>query len=130
MKKVTIVMTTMTALKLGAIVLDCPDPLGLAGFYADLLGWSVAPDSGAEWADVVDPAGGPTVSFQRDEKYRPPTWPDPQRPQMLHLDVQVADLDAEHERALKLGATQLPGGGRTFRVYADPAGHPFCLCAC
>jgi len=121
---------TRTALKLGAIVLDCPDPRALAGFYAELLGWSVADDAEHDWVDVVSPDGGPTVSFQRDPDYRPPTWPRPERPQMLHLDVKVSDLDAEHDRAVRAGATPLTDRQGSFRVYADPAGHPFCLCAC
>ena len=56
-------------------------------------------------------------------------WPDPARPQQAHLDIMVDDLDAGEQRALALGATRLNGGGETFRVFADPAGHPFCLTA-
>lgn len=122
---------TATTLRLGAIVLDCPDPRGLAEFYAELLGWSVA-DGPAEqdWVDVVSPDGGPSVSFQLAVDYRPPTWPGNERPQMLHIDILVSDLDAEHERAVRIGAKPLTDKQGTFRVYADPAGHPFCLCAC
>jgi len=124
------VTTTRTALRLGAIVLDCPDPRGLAEFYAQLLGWSVAEDAADDWVDVVSPDGGPTVSFQLALDYQPPTWPNPERQQMLHLDIEVHDLDAEHDRAVRIGARPLTGKQGTFRVYADPAGHPFCLCAC
>jgi hypothetical protein len=70
------------------------------------------------------------VSFQRAPDYQPPTWPNPPRPQMLHLDIEVSDLDAEHERAVRAGARPLTESQGSFRVYADPAGHPFCLCAC
>ncbi|MGH3979181.1 MAG: VOC family protein [Pseudonocardiaceae bacterium] len=116
---------------LGCVVLDCPDPLGLAGFYAELLGWSVDADSDDSWATVRGPRPGPTLGFQRDEHYAPPTWPDPLRPQMLHLDFDSTDLDADEKWVLALGARPLPGPeGASFRVYADPAGHPFCLCAC
>ena len=126
------------ALRIGAIVLDCPDPMALAGFYAALLRWEAprwgeaVDQDGAEddWVEVVDPAGGPTMSFQRDPAYRAPTWPDPERPQMVHLDVRVADLAAEHERVVRLGAAPLTDAGGSFRVYADPVGHPFCLCVC
>src|SRR5215207_311853 len=99
---------TTTALRIGAIVLDCPDPRRLAQFYAELLGWSVA-DGGADddWVDVVSGEGGPSVSFQLDPNYRPPTWPANERPQMLHLDIEVSDLDAEHERAVRIGAQPL-----------------------
>jgi hypothetical protein len=54
-------------------------------------------------------------------------WPDPQSPQQMHIDVRVEDIDAAEARPLELGARRLEGGGDQFRVYADPAGHPFCL---
>jgi predicted enzyme related to lactoylglutathione lyase len=65
--------------------------------------------------------------------YRPPEWPGQQRPQQLHLDFDVDDLDGEEKRALTLGATVLERTDQlrpeaNWRVYADPAGHPFCLC--
>lgn len=121
----------MSTPTLGSVVLDCPDPLALAAFYAEVLEWSVDEDSDARWATVRGPQSGVTVSFQHDPDYLAPTWPDPQRPQMLHLDLTSADLDADEERVLALGARPLPGPeGGSFRVYADPAGHPFCLCAC
>ncbi|HWD01148.1 MAG TPA: VOC family protein, partial [Amycolatopsis sp.] len=44
--------------------------------------------------------------------------------------LDVTDLEAAHERVLDLGAKLLDDSPETFRVYADPAGHPFCLCAC
>ncbi|HEY0641139.1 MAG TPA: VOC family protein [Pseudonocardiaceae bacterium] len=119
------------ALRLGAVVLDCPDPAALAEFYAAVLGRQVAPhDAGGGWVDVPDPEGGPSVSFQLDPAFRPPTWPEGERPQMLHLDIVVTDLDAEHERVVGLGARLVDDTHATFRVYLDPAGHPFCLCAC
>ena len=65
--------------------------------------------------------------FQQVSDYNPPQWPDPTRPQQAHLDILVDDLDTGEQRALALGATRLDGGGATFRVFADPAGHPFCL---
>ena len=121
----------MTGPTLGSVVLDCPDTLALARFYADLLGWTVDADADADWVTVRGPQPGPTLGFQHDPGYVPPTWPEPQRPQMLHLDLTSADLDADEQRVLELGARPLPGPvGGTFRVYADPAGHPFCLCAC
>jgi len=111
--------------RLGAVVLDCPDPRALAGFYARLLDWAPARDED-DWARVEGP-GGQELAFQLAPDYRPPTWPAPERPQMFHLDLLVGDLDAAHDRAVELGATLLDRQP-TFRVYADPAGHPFCLC--
>lgn len=106
------------------ITLDCPDASALAQFWASLLGEPVAYDS-----DGIAMLGGDKpVLFQQVENYRPPAWPDPKRPQQLHLDLMVRDLDAAEAAALKLGATRLPGGSETFRVFADPVGHPFCLC--
>ena len=67
--------------------------------------------------------------FQQVGDYNPPRWPDPAHPQQAHLDLLVDDLDAGEARALELGATRLDGGGERFRVFADPAGHPFCLVA-
>jgi len=57
-----------------------------------------------------------------------PRWPDPAFPQQFHLDVMVDDIDEAEPKALALGATPLPSEEDGFRVYADPAGHPFCLC--
>lgn len=124
-----------TPLRLAAVVLDCPAPRELAGFYGTLLGWTIdEAESDADWVELADPAGGANLAFQRDSGYLPPTWPERERPQMLHLDVRVSDLSPTHERALEAGARQLPQPqdqlDANFRVYADPAGHPFCLCAC
>ncbi len=109
----------------GSVVLDCPDPNELAGFYARLLDWP-APEPDDDWVTLEGPV---KIEFQKADDYRPPTWPDPERPQMFHFDLTVDDLDAAHDRAIDLGA-RLLDTRKTFRVYADPAGHPFCLCAC
>jgi Glyoxalase-like domain len=58
----------------------------------------------------------------------PPRWPDPDHPQQEHLDIRVDDVDAAERAVVDLGATRLPAGREEgFRVFADPAGHPFCL---
>lgn len=118
-------------IRFGLVVLDCPDPQALAAFYARLLGWRVrAADDGDEgWVVLVDGDGTHRMAFQRAADYQPPTWPDPTRPQMLHLDLDVADMDAAHEFAVSAGARLLDDSHASFRVFADPAGHPFCLCA-
>lgn len=122
-----------TSLRLAAYVLDCTDPRRLAEFYSALLGWRVDERSSSDdWVELADPRGGAALSFQADPGFRPATWPTGQRPQMAHLDIRVSSLDDAHERAVRSGATQLPQpSDRTdahFRVYSDPAGHPFCLC--
>jgi catechol-2,3-dioxygenase len=112
------------ALSLFAVTFDAPDALALAHFYADLLGMEVTYE-GAEGALIA--GYGKSVMFQQVGEYNPPDWPDPTRPQQAHLDVVVDDLDAAEARAVDLGASRLPCGGTQFRVFADPAGHPFCL---
>ena len=118
----------MALAKLGAVVLDCPDPRALAGFYADVLGGTVV-DEG-EWVDLKLP-DGQTLAFQAAPGFVPPKWPEPDHSQQFHLDLDVEDLDAAEKEVLALGAKPLDteDRSRTFRVYADPAGHPFCLCA-
>jgi catechol 2,3-dioxygenase-like lactoylglutathione lyase family enzyme len=119
--------------KLQCVVLDCADVDALARFYQSLLGgvvnqpdprWSL--DDG--WATLhLD--DGMVLAFQRVEDHRPPRWGDSARPQQFHLDLGVDDLDQAQEGALELGATLLDAGdcGRSWRILADPAGHPFCL---
>ncbi|MGW7440404.1 VOC family protein [Streptomyces sp. NPDC054849] len=119
--------------ELQCVVLDCPEPRLLAAFYRSLLGgnvnqqdprWSVDED----WA-TLHTASGLVLAFQRVVDHLPPSWPDPARPQQFHLDFGVPDLDRAQEEVLASGATLLDEGTdeRGWRVYADPAGHPFCL---
>uniref|UniRef100_A0AAU2UWR0 VOC family protein n=1 Tax=Streptomyces sp. NBC_00003 TaxID=2903608 RepID=A0AAU2UWR0_9ACTN len=113
------------------VALDCPDPEALAAFYAAVLGGEVKNDD-EDWYDLYAP-GGHRIAFQRAPGHTPPEWPRGDRnSQQLHLDFHVPDMDAAEEQVLSLGATPLDlddhGGERDFRVYADPAGHPFCLC--
>ena len=104
------------------VVLDCPDPAALAGFYSALLGLPVTYRDG-DWVVVAvnDTTSG--LAFQRVPDHRASTWPDPVVPQQVHLDIMVEDPAAAGPRVLALGATKLDGRN----VYADPAGHPFCL---
>ncbi|MCF3122114.1 VOC family protein [Streptomyces arenae] len=109
---------------------DCPDPAALAGFYAALLGGEVKQDS-KDWYDLYAP-GDHRIAFQRAPDHRPPQWPSADGDsQQMHLDLRVTDMAEAEALALSLGAMPLDlddQGGRGFRVYADPAGHPFCLC--
>jgi catechol 2,3-dioxygenase-like lactoylglutathione lyase family enzyme len=111
--------------RLSAVVFDCPDPHALARFYSELLGLPVTGDDG-DWVDIGDSQAG-RLSFQQASGHQPPQWPDPAFPQQVHLDIRVADIAEAEPRVLALGATRLPGEEPGFRVYADPAGHPFCL---
>src|SRR6266545_4789309 len=107
------------------VTLDCPDATELSAFYAQLLGKPVTYD--ADGMAMIGSDGDHPVLFQQVANYTPPQWPDPARPQQFHLDVMVDDLDAGEEAARSIGATRLAGGGKTFRVFADPASKPFCL---
>lgn len=117
--------------RLGAVVLDCPDPRALAAFYRELLGMPLRYEED-DWVTLGE-GDGARVAFQRAPDHRLPRWPDPAYPQQAHLDVYVDDIEEAERRVLALGAVRLPGGresaeGSGFRVYADPVGHPFCLC--
>jgi hypothetical protein len=107
-----------------SVIIDCPEPRALAEFYSKLLGWPVKP-TGEDWVWLGEKP--PFMAFQRAADHRPPRWPDPEFPQQYHVDVMVDDIDRAESEVLALGATRLPGEGEDFRVYADPAGHPFCL---
>jgi predicted enzyme related to lactoylglutathione lyase len=107
-------------------VLDCPDPAALAAFYGTMLEWKV--QSSSDWAEIRADNGN-CICFQQVADYTPPRWPDQEVPQQVHLDVIVDDLDSAEAAVLELGATKHEHQpGTTFRVFLDPAGHPFCLC--
>jgi hypothetical protein len=122
-------------------VLDCTDPRLLAEFYRRLLGLEYRPGdepSGevpdADWLVLVGSDGRRRLAFQQVDELPETTWPDPGIPQQMHLDTMVGsrtELDVQHERALGLGARLvLDRSGdpdEPLRVYADPAGHRFCI---
>ena len=108
-----------------SVVIDCPDPSALAEFYTAVTGLRRTRDT-QTWV-VIGGDNGYRISFQKVTNYLPPRWPDPNAPQQFHLDIQVDDVDAAEVEVLKLGARRMPGSGDDFRVFADPAGHPFCL---
>ncbi|MBW1602463.1 VOC family protein [Streptomyces sp. JJ66] len=121
----------MAVATLQVVVLDCPEPRPLARFYAELLGGQVKGADDADWIDLYLPDGS-RLAFQRAPGFRPPQWPAADHDsQQLHLDLLVDDMEAAQVRALDLGAKVLDaddhGGKRNYRVYADPAGHPFCF---
>jgi len=114
------------SIKLSSVALDCPDAGALAAFYAQITGGQVS-YLDADWATVTGPGG--RIDFQTAPGYRPPSWPDGSSSMQTHLDFDVDDADAAEARVLAAGATKYEfQPGDHFRVYADPAGHPFCLC--
>ena len=116
----------MAIARFPSIVIDCPDAGALARFYGALLDWKV--EVSPDWAEVRADYGQ-SIGFQQVQGYKPPRWPGQEVPQQMHLDVMVEDLDAAEVEVLELGATKHEHQpGTSFRVFLDPAGHPFCLC--
>jgi catechol 2,3-dioxygenase-like lactoylglutathione lyase family enzyme len=127
------------------VVLDTTDPRGLAEFYRKLLGFvyragdeppggDQLDERGQDWLVIHHPSGSPRVAFQHVQALLRSTWPQDEVPQQLHLDLSVPtlrDLQTQHEHALELGATVLYDRSHDEQeplwVYADPAGHPFCI---
>ncbi|MEV5610978.1 VOC family protein [Streptomyces sp. NPDC052225] len=121
----------MAFARICTVAVDCPDPAALAEFYAGMLGGRIENFQGrGDWYDLYTPGG--RMSFQRVPDHKPPQWPAADHDsQQLHLDLDVDDMETAEKQVLALGARPLDlddeGGARDFRVYADPAGHPFCL---
>jgi catechol 2,3-dioxygenase-like lactoylglutathione lyase family enzyme len=127
------------------VVLDTTDARTLAEFYRQLLGFSYRPgdeppgpgdedEKGHDWLVLRAPDGITRIAFQQVNFLSPATWPRDDVPQQLHLDLTVptvAELDTQHTRALDLGARLIEDRAddevEPLRVYADPAGHPFCI---
>ncbi len=110
-------------------VLDAPDPRALGAFYSQLLGWSIVVEED-DWVKLQAPDGGPGLAFQLEDRFVRPTWPAAPGDQqmMMHLDIEVDDLDAAGARAVSLGARLADFQPQeNVRVHLDPAGHPFCL---
>jgi predicted enzyme related to lactoylglutathione lyase len=117
----------MTIARSPSLVIDCSDPGELARFYAALLDWNV--DGSGDWVDIRPADRSQCISMQRLAGYAAPRWPGQELPQQMHLDVVVDDLEVAEAAVLKLGARKHEHQpGTTFRVFLDPAGHPFCLC--
>ena len=135
----------VTAPRLRQVVLDGTDVRALAEFYRQLLGLDYRPGDepppagepdplGESWLVLRDSSGAVGLAFQQVDELPESTWPDGRVPQQLHLDLSVptvAELDACHARAQALGARLLldryDDPEEPLYVYADPAGHPFCI---
>lgn len=112
------------------VVFDAADLTVESSFWAGLLGGTV--DADDDWHMVIVD-GEPRVGVQFAPNHVPPEWPDGIQQQQIHLDVWIDDIDVAHEEVMSLGGTLLKAAvdrdeGDNFQVYADPAGHPFCLC--
>jgi hypothetical protein len=127
------------------VVLDCTDPRSLAEFYRRLLGLEYRPgdeppetgrvdEPDRDWLVLRTSDGVPQLAFQQVDRLAEATWPEGSVPQQLHLDLTVAsveDLEVQHQRVLRLGGRLLldrsDDPDEPLRVYADLAGHPFCV---
>lgn len=109
------------------VTFDAADLKAESTFWAGVLGGAV--DAEDDWHMVmVD--GKPRVGVQLAPNHVPPEWPHG-APQQIHLDLWVDDHEAAHDEVMALGAKLLKpteGPDDDFQVYADPAGHPFCIC--
>lgn len=113
------------------VVFDCSSTRVLAAFYAGLLDMPRRVEDTPE--RVVIAGADPDalmLGFQHAPRFDPPRWPDPSRPQQIHLDLYAEEGgDAALEEAERLGAMRLPAMGGSCPVFADPSSHPFCLCS-
>jgi Glyoxalase-like domain len=111
------------------IVFDAADLSAESAFWAAILGGHVFEDEA--WHSVMDAAGEWRIGVQLAPNHIPPDWPHG-NPQQVHLDLHVDDPRAAHEEAIALGARLLQSApdldsDEGYQVYADPAGHPFCI---
>ena len=122
----------MAIAKYSLTAIDCPDPIALASFYAQLAGFEMEPlgdldPEQVRWYELLR-NGAAVLAFQRVQNFVAPTWPEGPVPQQVHLDFEVVDLDKAETRVLALGARKAEfQSSEKFRVYLDPVGHPFCL---
>lgn len=112
------------------VVLEAPDARELAHFYQRLLGWTIFTEED-DWVDLAPSEGaGYNLAFQTEANYQRPVWPSEPGKQtmMLHLDIEVDDLDHAAAYAVEVGAELAEHQPQpNVRVMFDPAGHPFCL---
>jgi hypothetical protein len=111
------------------IVFDAADLHAESAFWAGILGGHVFEDD--DWHSVIDAAGEWRIGVQLAPNHVPPDWPHGS-PQQVHLDLHAEDPRAAHEEAITLGARLLQAApdfeaAEGHQVYADPAGHPFCI---
>src|SRR5262249_28172967 len=108
------------------LIFDCRDPAALAAFYSELLGLPVTYSRG-DFAVVSADDRTSGLAFQLAPDHRPPTWPDAAVPQQVHLDIMVDDVAAAAPRVVAIGGRRLGATAGEVAIFADPAGHPFCL---
>ena len=125
----------MAIAHLAYTALDCDNPVELAHFYSKITGHKVQPfDEGetaetCEWLELIDEADFTAMAFQKIENYQKPTWPTGGLPQQAHIDFHAKVLDIAEKALLEIRAVkaEFQPKPHRFRIYLDPAGHPFCI---
>ena len=112
--------------KLHGTVVDCTDPVKLAKFYADILGYTVV-QSDPDWSVIGISVDLPGIAFQHVPNYVSPTWPSGDIPTQIHFDIRVEDFELSVSKIESSGGKLLSKSSETFWVCADPEGHPFCI---
>jgi len=112
------------------IVFDAADLHAESSFWAAVLDGRVVAED--DWHSVVDANGVWRMGIQLAPNHVPPEWPHGDQQQQIHLDLHVDDPAGAHDEVIALGARLLqPADDLTsaegYQVYADPAGHPFCI---
>jgi predicted enzyme related to lactoylglutathione lyase len=109
-----------------SLVLDCAAPQVLADFWAPALGYRRIGEAG-QYLKLSPPEGesGPSLLLQRVDE--PKTTKN-----RMHLDIHVADIEAEAQRLIKIGAIRVAGPisehGTSWIVLTDPEGNEVCVC--
>ncbi|WP_372351152.1 VOC family protein [Streptomyces sp. KL116D] len=120
----------ISPITLTSVIIDAADIETEGAFWHRLLGGSV---HRTPTHHFIQAPGLPVVVVQSAPGHVAPSWPDGTSQQM-HLDFGVQDLATADRTATEAGAIRLrpteestPEGPTGSRVYASPAGHPFCL---
>ncbi|GAB2585735.1 glyoxalase [Paractinoplanes abujensis] len=115
-------------------VLDATDSKTLAEFYRRLLGLHYREGDEEDWMVLLDSDGRRVITIQRVPRLDRPTWPSHDVSAQMHLDFRVdtaEELERHRRRAEELGASLLldrfDDADEPLYVFADPAGHPFCI---
>jgi predicted enzyme related to lactoylglutathione lyase len=106
------------------LVIDTVDPAGIAPFWCELLGVRERGWFGDDYLMLERDDHTPGIAFQRVPEAKAVK-------NRLHVDVDVADMDAAVARILELGGSIASEprelDGYRWRVMADPEGNEFCV---
>ena len=108
------------------LVLDCADPETLAAFWAPAIGYTTVGSEGSYVMLLPADGDGPQLLLQRVGEAKVAK-------NRMHLDIHVADIEAEADRLAALGARRLQTEsleeyGTSWFLMADPEGNEFCVC--